>query len=129
MEKLIACCGYNCAACEAWIATRADDYDLRARKAEQWNRQFNRTDIIPEMINCTGCREQGPKISHCLRCGIRDCAVTKGYKTCGECGTMEQCTTLGKVLSHAPKALENLRSLIKSSKLPTLYKHPHPKNA
>jgi hypothetical protein len=109
MEKLTACCGYNCAACEAWIATRANDHDLRVKKAKQWNVQFNRTDITPEMINCTGCLEPGPKIAHCLQCAIKNCAVSKGYSTCGECDKMESCATLGKVVKHVPEAIENLK--------------------
>jgi hypothetical protein len=110
MEKLIACCGFDCAICEARIATMANDYDLRAKKAEQWNKQYNRTDITPEMINCTGCLEPGPKIGHCQRCAIRNCANSKGYKTCAACEKMQVCETLGKVISHAPEALENLKS-------------------
>jgi hypothetical protein len=114
MEKLIACCGYDCAACEAWIATTANDYDLRAKKARQWNAQFNRTDITPEMINCTGCLAPGPKISHCLNCAIRKCVISKGDMTCGACETMGRCTTLEKVIKHVPEAVENLKALWKA---------------
>jgi hypothetical protein len=114
MQKLIACCGYNCAACEARIATMANDPDLRAKKAQQWNAQFNRTDITPEMINCTGCLAPGLKIGHCLRCTIRKCAMSKSFTTCGECGIMESCTMLEKVIKHVPEAMGNLKSLRKA---------------
>ena len=35
MEKLIACCGLNCAGCEARIATINDNDDLRCKTAEK----------------------------------------------------------------------------------------------
>ncbi len=31
MEKLIACCGLNCATCDARIATITDDNEMRAK--------------------------------------------------------------------------------------------------
>jgi hypothetical protein len=37
MEKLIACCGLNCAACDARIATLTNDDALRVKTAERWN--------------------------------------------------------------------------------------------
>jgi hypothetical protein len=53
MEKQIACCGLDCAGCDARIATLANDNELRTKTAEQWKVQFS-ADITPEMINCTG---------------------------------------------------------------------------
>jgi len=40
MEKIISCCGLDCAACEARIATLANDDKLRAETAEKWMKQF-----------------------------------------------------------------------------------------
>ena len=37
MEKVISCCGINCAGCDARIATLTDDNDLRAKTAEKWS--------------------------------------------------------------------------------------------
>jgi hypothetical protein len=36
MQKRIACCGLNGAACDARIATLANDDKLRAQTPEQW---------------------------------------------------------------------------------------------
>jgi hypothetical protein len=111
MEKLIACCGLNCATCDARIATLNDDDALRAKTAEQWKAQFNVTDISIDMINCTGCSEPGVKIAHCEQCQIRNCVMSKGFQTCADCDQMESCTLLKNIIQYAPEALENLRAL------------------
>jgi hypothetical protein len=110
MEKLISCCGLNCAACDARTATINNDDELRKATAEKWRVAFN-PDITPEMINCTGCREEGPKFSHCSMCEIRKCVNAKGYKTCGVCDELETCSIVGGILKAVPDALANLRSL------------------
>jgi len=111
MEKLIACCGLNCAACEARIATIANDDEMRAKVADQWSTQYNVPNLLPESINCTGCREEGVKVANCLECGIRNCVQAKGYQTCGECIELESCAIVGPVIKYVPEALDNLRSM------------------
>jgi hypothetical protein len=111
MEKLIACCGMNCAACDARIATVTNDNALRAKKADEWKVLYNAPDITPEMINCNGCREAGVKIEHCKFCEIKNCALSKNYQTCSECDKLENCPTLNKLLQYVPDALANLKSL------------------
>jgi hypothetical protein len=110
-DKLIACCGLDCSACEARIATLNNDNELRAQTAEKWKTQHGALDITAEMINCTGCREAGVKIGHCEKCDIRNCAFSKGFKTCSECDKLESCPTLGHVLKFVPEALSNLKNL------------------
>jgi Protein of unknown function (DUF3795) len=70
MEKLIACCGLDCTTCDAYKATILDDNELRAKTAAIWREQFS-PDITDEMINCTGCRQEGAKFAHCFQCEIR----------------------------------------------------------
>jgi len=111
MEKLISCCGLNCADCDARIATVADDNDLRAQTAEKWKVQHNAVGITPEMINCTGCREEGVKFSHCSQCEIRNCANSKNFRTCAECGELQTCAIIKNLHQYVPEALENLKSL------------------
>ena len=110
MEKLISCCGLNCATCDARIATVANDDALRAKTAETWKVQYN-ADITPEMINCTGCREPGVKLAHCETCEIRVCVISKGFQTCAECDQLEVCAIVKNVHQFAPEALENLKAL------------------
>ena len=110
MEKLISCCGLNCAVCDARTATINNDDELRKATAEKWKVAFS-ADITPEMINCTGCREEGLKFSHCSMCEIRTCVNAKGYNTCGDCSELETCSIVGGILKAVPDALVNLRSL------------------
>jgi hypothetical protein len=111
MEKLIASCGLDCAACEARIATLANDDVLRLETAEKWMQQFGATGITIDMINCTGCREPGAKFGHCYECQVRNCVISKGFQTCAECEKMESCDLVGQIHHFSPAAKENLRSL------------------
>lgn len=111
MEKLIATCGLDCAVCDARIATIKNDDNLRKETAEKWKIQHGAEGITPEMINCTGCREEGVKFNHCSNCEIRNCAQTKGFSTCANCEQLENCQTISPVLQFVPEALENLKSL------------------
>jgi len=111
MEKLISCCGLNCATCEARIATINNDDELRKATAEKWKTVYNVPDMSPAMINCTGCREEGVKIGHWSMCQIRNCAKLKGFETCGECKDLETCSIVSAVLKNVPDALQNLRNL------------------
>jgi uncharacterized OsmC-like protein len=111
MEKLISCCGLNCAECEARIATLANDDKLRAETAEKWRVQFNAPEMPVEAINCTGCREPGVKLSHCKDCQVRNCVISKGYNTCADCDQLETCEIVSQIHKFAPSALENLKLL------------------
>ena len=111
MENIISCCGLDCAACDARIATLANDDELRARTAEKWKVQFGAADISIELINCTGCMEPGVKLGHCLQCQIRNCVISNGFKTCADCDKMASCDLLKMIHQYSPEALENLKSL------------------
>jgi hypothetical protein len=111
MEKLISCCGLNCAACDARIATIKNDDELRKTTADKWQAAFNAPDLSYEMINCTGCREQGVKFNHCTDCQIRNCVKGKGFNTCAECKEMETCSIVADIHKYVPEAITNLRNL------------------
>ena len=111
MEKIISCCGLNYATCDARIATVKNDDELRKATADKWRVNFNAPDLSPEMINCTGCREEGVKFSHCYMCEIRKCVETKGYDTCGDCEEMETCSIVAGIHKYVPEAITNLRNL------------------
>lgn len=110
MEKLISCCGLDCATCDARIATIANDMDLRAKTAESWSVQFHAA-ITAEMINCAGCRETGVHFAHCAECEMRNCAKEKEFQTCGECNELDSCTKIANILQFVPDAKTNLLSL------------------
>ncbi len=110
MKNEIACCGLDCETCDAYLATIHDDQPLRERTARLWS-ELNRAPILPEHINCEGCRGDGAKTVFCESlCAIRRCAQEKGVDTCGGCPALESCQTVGAVFSSNPDALKNLRS-------------------
>ena len=111
MNKFIAFCGLNCETCEARLATVRDDNELRVKVAKEWS-ELNKTEITPEMINCTGCRIEGVKTPFCGSiCPIRQCGREKGFGTCGECPEMETCGKLAMIIGNNPEALCNLKPI------------------
>ena len=68
MNEMIGCCGLNCEKCDAYIATIHDDQALREKTAKLWAK-LNNAPILPEHINCEGCRANGGK-----RYFVRICA-------------------------------------------------------
>ena len=113
MDELIACCGVDCATCDARIATIKNDDKLRKEVAEKWRALYGVSELTAEMINCTGCRTEGVKIGNCLECEIRKCVQGKGYATCGDCPDIETCPVVAYMLDALPQAKSNLLSLKK----------------
>lgn len=111
MKKLIAFCGLDCEECEARIATINNDNDLRVKVAKEWS-ELNGVEITPEMIRCEGCRIDGVKTPYCdSLCPIRQCALAKGFETCGDCGEMESCARVGIIVGNNKEAYCNLKEL------------------
>ena len=109
MKRMIAYCGLDCETCDAYLATIHDDQALREKTAKLWA-ELNHAPILPEHINCEGCRVDGVKTVYCENlCGIRQCALKKGVTTCGTCLNMETCQTVGEIISNRPDALKNRR--------------------
>lgn len=109
MNSMIAHCGLDCEKCDARIATVHNDDALREKTAELWNK-LNGVNITKDMINCTGCRENGVKTPYCESlCEIRKCSLSKGYSSCGDCGGFETCRTVGMIISGNDGALKNLK--------------------
>ena len=109
MKSFIAYCGLDCEVCEARIATVNDDIVLLKSVANQWS-EMNHVEITSEMINCSGCRIDGPKTPYSGSiCPIRQCAVGKKYKTCGNCDEMANCEKLAMITGNNTDALSNLK--------------------
>ncbi len=111
MNQLIACCGLDCEACDARIATLTNDSALREKTAALWTK-LNGVTITPEMINCTGCRIDGAKTPFCDKlCSVHNCVREKGLATCADCAQMDICQELGRITANNPSAMENLKQL------------------
>ncbi|MBR1944963.1 MAG: DUF3795 domain-containing protein [Alphaproteobacteria bacterium] len=109
MEKMIAYCGLDCEKCDAYLATVNNDQALREKTAKLWS-ELNNVPILPEQINCQGCRANGVKTVYCESlCAIRQCAMKKSVETCGACPMLEKCPTVGAVISNNFEALKNLK--------------------
>lgn len=109
MKNRIGYCGLDCETCDAYLATIHDDQALREKTAKLWA-QLNNAPILPEHINCEGCRVDGVKTVYCDQlCSIRQCALKKSMNTCGDCPDLETCETVGMVISNNAAALKNLR--------------------
>ena len=107
---MIGYCGLTCECCEAFVATEADDDELRARVAEDWSRRYG-APIFPEHINCTGCLSAGVKTHYCDQlCEIRKCAMQKAVSTCADCADYP-CAVLDVLLQVAPQAKATLNGL------------------
>ena len=110
MNPLIACCGLDCEKCQARIATVNDDDALRAKVAREWS-ELNHVTITPEMINCLGCRVEGPKTPFCESlCPIRLCVRAKSYDTCAPCPDLRTCSKLAMITSTNSDALARLEA-------------------
>ncbi len=109
MRDMIGYCGLDCEKCDAYLAALHDDQALRKKTAKLWA-ELNNAPILPEHINCQGCRVEGVKTVFCDQmCEIRRCALKKGVTTCGDCLDLGECQAVGTVISNNPEALENLK--------------------
>lgn len=110
MEEIIAPCGLDCAACEAYTATLKNDARALEKLAEKWGRQFG-FPATAEMVRCTGCRSvSGPQIGHCAECGIRLCALAGNRPTCADCPDYG-CDKIAGFLKEVPEAKARLDAL------------------
>ena len=113
MKERIGYCGLDCAACDAYLATIHDDQTLREKTAKLWS-ELNQAPILPEHINCLGCRGDGIKTEFCEHlCAIRQCALKKSMTTCGGCPELEHCQTVGAVIRNSPDAKKNLEEAMR----------------
>ena len=79
------------------------------KTAKLWA-ELNNAPILPEHINCEGCRVNGAKTVFCEHiCEIRKGALKKGVSTCGDCPELETCHIVGVILENNPSVLENLK--------------------
>ena len=109
MKDMIAYCGLDCEKCDAYLATKNDDQALREKTAKLWS-ELNSITILPEQINCQGCRVDGVKTVYCdSLCPIRQCAIKKGVTTCGDCADLDNCKTVAMVISNNADAARNLK--------------------
>ena len=84
MDKTIGYCGVDCGKCAPYIAKRDNNDELRREYAEEQSKFFE-MEILPETINCDGCRSEGEHLGFCSVCEIRRCCIEKNLESCADC--------------------------------------------
>jgi hypothetical protein len=108
MGSLIAVCGLDCAACEAYLATQADDEAAKETVAAKWRAEYNSPGITAKTVTCDGClAASGRLCGHCLECAPRLCAVERGLANCGLCPEYG-CEKISGLLKYIPAAKARL---------------------
>ena len=106
----LSCCGLDCDACDAFIATRNDDDLLREEVACRWRMLYG-APVRADDINCTGCRSDGCKVHFCEHmCTVRKCVMERGFENCAPCDCYP-CAALETILSFAPHVRETLGAI------------------
>jgi hypothetical protein len=110
MTTLIAACGLDCAKCDSFIATQANDLVALEQVAAKWTKEFNAPGLTALNVQCDGCMAEGRKIGHCAECKIRLCAIERGLENCAACPDYA-CEQLTAFFQMVPPAKANLDAL------------------
>jgi len=114
MSDMIAFCGLRCTKCPAFLATKNNDDELRAKTASMYAEKFG-FNLKPDEINCDGCHSEGERlISYCRTCDIRQCGREKGIENCTQCDE-QPCEKLIRFHGFSPEAKASFEALIKKA--------------
>ncbi len=112
MNHLIAVCGLDCAQCEAYIATQANDQAAKEQVAAKWRQQYNAPGITVDYVTCDGCVAFDGRLGgHCLECNIRACGVARNLSNCAHCSEYSTCSKLAGFLQFVPTARATLDAI------------------
>jgi hypothetical protein len=101
MARMTSCCGLDCSACNAYLATKNNDAALIEQTAREWSKMYHST-ISPENVWCDGCASQGGRhCGHCFECEIRACAQAHNAANCGLCPEYG-CATISSFIELVP---------------------------
>ena len=96
IDKRSVYCGIDCSKCDAYIATITNDNELKKKTARLWSK-LNNAKILPENINCNGCKYEGIKTIFCTNlCFIRKCAIKNNVDNCKQCAKFNTCADIQK---------------------------------
>jgi hypothetical protein len=105
MNLMTAFCGLDCAACEAYLATQANDQAAKERIAAKWRQEFNAPDITTAHVTCDGCLAFNGRLGgYCTMCPIRACGVERKVTNCAYCADYAACDKLAGFFAQAPSA-------------------------
>ena len=103
-------CGLDCEACDAFVATKNNDNQLKTQVAQRWSKLYKRK-VEASDVHCHGCKSDGTQGIYCqTMCPIKPCCREKEIDTCAECGEFP-CKDLKAVFLFCPEAETLLRKL------------------
>jgi hypothetical protein len=112
MAPSFAVCGIDCAICDAYLATQANDENAKASVAARWQEEYHITGITNAFVTCDGCLSTTGRLGgHCPECELRTCALEKGLASCAYCEDYDSCVKLANFLQFAPMLRDNLEQL------------------
>ncbi len=74
----VSYCGVYCGACPVLLATKAGK--------------------LSDDQQCYGCKSEKPT-EFCTTCGIKACAISKGFEFCNQCDELKSCELMQKLVS------------------------------
>ncbi len=113
MEPIYAACGLDCALCDAYQATQANDQQAKERILAKWRVDFHVPDMPIEAVTCDGCMTGERHGGYCLDCGVRKCAVERGLPTCAHCPDYA-CEIIQGFFKMAPQVQTTLDAMRKT---------------
>jgi hypothetical protein len=111
MASLYAFCGLDCASCEAFIVTQANDEAGQLDLLARWQADYHSPDMTIAAVTCDGCTSSGRLGGYCMECPVRACGWEKGMENCAHCDGYETCETLQGFIADIPVARENLNQI------------------
>ena len=111
MDKIIAFCGLDCAACEAFQATQAGDEDAKLSLLEKWRVEYDSPEMTLASLTCDGCSTGGRTGGYCADCPVRACGIEHDVANCAYCEDYETCSTLQDFIANIPAAKANLAAV------------------
>ncbi|MEH0019706.1 MAG: DUF3795 domain-containing protein [Desulfobacter sp.] len=108
--KVISYCGLDCQACDAFVATKNKDNQLKTQVAQRWSRIYSRT-VTADDVFCKGCKSKGTQGIYCqTMCPVKPCCREKCIENCTGCDAFP-CKDLKEVFAFCPEAGVRLRKL------------------
>jgi hypothetical protein len=115
MTRLTATCGLDCAACDGYLATQANDDGAKEVAAARWRTEYGNPNVDAAYVTCDGCLSTGRLGGHCLECSIRQCGIAHQVPNCAHCSEYGSCAAIGEWLDHAPylrPVLDDIRAAL-----------------
>jgi hypothetical protein len=102
MSRMTAMCGLDCASCDGYLATQANDEAAKETVAARWRRDYGNPNVDAAYVTCDGCLSTGRLGGHCLNCDMRLCGLARNLPNCAHCADFGSCVTINEWLDHAP---------------------------